>query len=162
MFLEIFFQKLILLSVHDSCIHCDVILKLPFLYFSMEGKYKNTAVPGLAAIRLIDVLIDCGFCQSPVFTIPKHVEDRIELSLTPSSYLAISKHVSCAFQWFETGKIYFAFEQKPLKIFRKISAWKCDRLKAFGIFLKRCSDVGQMLLFADLGLCRMTENNLMF
>lgn len=74
---------------------------------------------------------------------------------------SISKHASCAFQWFRNGKIYFAFEQKPLKIFWKMLDWKCDKLKTFGIFPKRFSDVGQMLLFADPGLCRMTENNLM-
>lgn len=55
----------------------------------MEGKCENITVPGLAVVRLIRVLIDRGFCQSCEFTIPEHVEGRIELSLTSLSYLQL-------------------------------------------------------------------------
>lgn len=82
-------QKVIFLSISDSYITCDAILEFQLLCSSMEGKCENITVPGLAAVRLIRVLIDRGFCQSPVFTIPEYVEGRIELSLTSPSYLQL-------------------------------------------------------------------------
>jgi len=53
----------------------------------MEGICKNIMVPGLAAVGLTRVLIDRGFCQSPVFTVPEHMEGRIKMSLTSLVYL---------------------------------------------------------------------------
>lgn len=46
-------------------------------------------VPVLAVFRLICVLIDHGFCQSLVFTVPEHGDNRIELLLTSPSHLQL-------------------------------------------------------------------------
>ena len=75
------------MSVSDTCISHDVILEFPLLCSAMEGICKNIMVPGLAAVGLTRVLIDRGFCQSPVFTVPEHMEGRIKMSLTSLVYL---------------------------------------------------------------------------
>lgn len=56
---------------------------------STKRKREAVTIPGLAVGRRTHLLIDCGVCQSPVFTAPEHVEGRIELSLTSPSYLQL-------------------------------------------------------------------------
>lgn len=77
------------MPVSDSSISWDVILKFLLLCSSRERKCEAVTIPGLAAVRRTHLLIDCGVCQSLVFTIPEHGEGRIELSLTSPSYLQL-------------------------------------------------------------------------
>lgn len=81
--------KVMFLSASDSFISWAVILKFLLLCPCKERKCEAIRIPGLAAVRRIHLLIDCGVCQSPVLTIPEHVEGRIELSLTSPSYLQL-------------------------------------------------------------------------
>lgn len=161
MFLEIPFprgtlQKVIFLSVSDSCISCDVILELQFLCLPIEGKRENPVVLGLA------VMSDSGkrdwlwLLQEPHVQNSKSWGGQNRVVTDVLTTFANSKHVSYTFQWIGNGNMYFVSEQKPLKVFWKNVCLEIDKFRTFWIFLKRFSDVGQMLLFADLGLCRMT------
>lgn len=149
MFLEIPFprgtlQKVIFLSVSDSCISCDVILELQFLCLSIEGKRENPVVLGLAVMRVIVVsVIDCGFCKSPMFKIPNHGEGRTELSLIFSPHLQIANMFHIHFNELGMEICILSLNRSHWRFSEKMSVWKLTNLGHFEFFWRDFQMLGR-------------------